>query len=59
MKVMNLLHYTENTLDTKQMEDIFAHYKRTMHALFYVARICTEFNRNGILAMGSLSFSPF
>ena len=29
---MNLLHYTENTLDTKQMEDIFAHYKRTIHA---------------------------
>ena len=40
------------------MEDIFANYKRTINALFYVARICTEFNGNGILAMGSLSFSP-
>ena len=45
MKVMNLLHYTENTIDTRQKEFTFVNYPGTKHALFYVGVVLQGIQR--------------
>ena len=42
---MNLLHYTENTIDTRQMEFNFVNYPGTIHALFYVGVVLQGIQR--------------
>ena len=42
---MNLLHYTENTIDTRQKEFTFVNYPGTKHALFYVGVVLQGIQR--------------
>ena len=52
MKVMNLLHYTENTIDTRQIEFNFVNYQGTIHALFYVCEVLQGIQRKSEFGHG-------
>ena len=52
MKVMNLLHYTENTIDTRQIEFNFVNYQGTIHVLFYVCEVLQGIQRKSDFGQG-------